>query len=53
MLKSVYEANTSYRRDVEGIFALLVTDIIRLIDDQVKSICIKWLDRGIIVRKCQ
>lgn len=38
-------------KDLKAIFAPLVTDILRLIDDQIKSVKIKRQDRGVTV--CQ
>lgn len=41
---------SSHRKDLEAIFAPLVTDILRLIDDQIKSIQIKRPTQGVTVR---
>lgn len=44
-------SNILYRNDLKNIFAPLITDILRLIDDQVKSVKIKRPDHGVTVSK--
>lgn len=44
------EVLPSDSKDLEAIFAPLVTDILRLIDDQIKSIQIKRPTQGVTVR---
>lgn len=39
----------SSRNDLKGIFQPLITDIIRLIDEQVKSVQIKRPEKGVTV----
>lgn len=43
-------ADIPVSKDLKAIFAPLITDILRLIDDQVKSVRIKRPDGGVTVR---
>jgi hypothetical protein len=45
-------ADRSNSKDLKAIFAPLITDILRLIDDQVKSVKIKRQNQGVTVRHC-
>ena len=45
-------ADSSNSKDLKAIFAPLITDILRLIDDQVKSVKIKRQNQGVTVRNC-